>query len=124
MNNAEKYAIYKRARVFVHPTVYDNNGMVAAEALCTGLPVVMFDLPSLRHVYREGCTKIPERDQAAFAETLVDLLSNESHRRAAMPTDQEREAICRQWDWAARCKAFSNFVLGVRRLSLCDDLER
>ena len=124
VNNAEKYAIYKRARVFVHPTVYDNNGMVAAEALCTGLPVVMFDLPSLRHVYREGCTKIPERDQAAFAETLVDLLSNESHRRAAMPTDQEREAICRQWDWAARCKAFSNFVLGVRRLSICDDLER
>ena len=38
VNNEAKFRIYSESRVFVHPTVFDNNGMVAAEALCTGLP--------------------------------------------------------------------------------------
>jgi glycosyltransferase involved in cell wall biosynthesis len=33
VNNEAKFNIYTASRVFVHPTVFDNNGMVAAEAL-------------------------------------------------------------------------------------------
>jgi glycosyltransferase involved in cell wall biosynthesis len=75
----------------------------------------------MRHVYREGCIKIPECDHSAFAAALVELLSNESRRKATMPTEDERNAICRRWDWTARCKEFRDFVLRIHHLTFCDD---
>ena len=102
VNNEEKYRLYASARLFVHPTVYDNNGMVAAEALCSGLPVVMFDLENLRHVYDVGCTKVPCRDYAAFARAIL------ANPRA--PAAGEVAALREQWAWAARVRRFLDFA--------------
>ena len=110
VNNEAKFAIYARSRVFVHSTVFDNNGMVAAEALCTGLPVVMYDLPALRHVYREGCVKVPYGDKDAFAAAIVRLLSDGKARAATAPSPEQRDALRRKWDWRARVGAFDRFL--------------
>lgn len=104
VNNETKYGIYCSARLFVHATVYDNNGMVAAEALCSGLPVVMYDLPALRHVYTTGCRKVPYGDRDAFA---AAILSN-----PPPPTDAEVAALRAQWDWPGRVARFRRFVEG------------
>lgn len=42
VNGAEKYKVYLQSKIFLHGTIYDNNGMVAAEALCSGIPVIMY----------------------------------------------------------------------------------
>ena len=116
VNNTKKYAVYRAARVLVHPTVYDNNGMVAAEALCSGLPVAMFDLPPLRHVYQVGCVKIPPYDLAAFAETLVHLLSDEKYRLSVAPTEQQLAEIAARWNWKHRSAIFRDFILRLSHL--------
>ena len=79
VNGGAKYAIYRSARLFVHPTVFDNNGMVAAEALCSGLPVVMYDLPPLRHVYTTGCVKVPRGDKERFAHEVAQICRDGFH---------------------------------------------
>ena len=112
VNNEAKYEIYRSARVHVHPTVYDNNGMVAAEALCSGLPVVMYDLPALRHVYTTGCVKVPYGDKSAFADEIVRLLADGCHLAAVAPTSEDVAALRRQWDWPSRVARFAGWLEG------------
>lgn len=110
VNNEAKYEIYKSARILVHPTVFDNNGMVAAEALCSGLPVVMYDLPALREVYTTGCTKVPFGDKRAFADQIIRLLSGSSYYSAIAPTSEQIAALRKHWDWPNRSERFRLWV--------------
>lgn len=110
VNNEAKYAVYSEARLFVHPTVFDNNGMVAAEALCTGLPVVMQDLPSLRDVYTVGCVKVAFGDKLSFANAIIELLQDEKRREHVAPSSSEIEELRRQWSWTARTKLFDDWL--------------
>ncbi len=110
VNNEAKYNIYRSARVMVHPTVFDNNGMVAAEALCCGLPVVMYDLPPLRHVYTTGCAKVPYGDKKAFAEEVIRLLSDSSYRQTIAPSEKQVAELRHQWDWSNRAARFGEWL--------------
>jgi len=110
VNNGAKYEVYRSARVMVHPTVFDNNGMVAAEALCSGLPVVMYDLPALRHVYTTGCVKVPFGDKSAFAVTLIKELYGTG--MSAPRLEQVASLRCR-WDWRNRVVEFRNWLDGA-----------
>ena len=113
VNNEAKYAIYASSRVHVHPTVFDNNGMVAAEALCSGLPVVMFDLPPLREVYTTGCVKVPPRDKRAFAAAVIRLLTDPAHYAATAPTPKQVAALRARWNWPHRAELFRSFLGGL-----------
>ena len=110
VNNEAKYEIYASAKVFVHPTVFDNNGMVAAEALCSGLPVVMFDLPALRDVYTTGCVKVSQGDKAAFADKVVRLLSDPACYAKVVPTPSQIAELRAEWDWPRRAERFRAFL--------------
>lgn len=110
VNNQEKYRIYRASRLFVHPTVYDNNGMVAAEALCTGLPVVMNDLDNLKAVYTTGCVKSNFPDYETTANTIVRLLTDPITYNSVKPTSAEINGLRHKWDWATRCSEFERFL--------------
>lgn len=108
VNNREKYEIYRSAKMLVHTTVFDNNGMVAAEALCSGLPVVMFDLPALRDVYTTGCVKIPFGDYKAFAKAVIDGITS-----PVMLEANKIEELRSKWDWNNRCAMMMNWLESV-----------
>ena len=110
VNNEAKYDLYRSARVMVHPTVFDNNGMVAAEALCSGLPVVMYDLPPLRHVYTTGCVKVPFGDRRAFAEAVVRLLTDADYAASVAPGAEQVAELRKHWDWASRAADFQAWL--------------
>lgn len=110
VNNEEKYRIYASSIFLVHPTVFDNNGMVAAEALCTGLPVVMQDIPALRDVYTDGCVKVPFGDHEAFASAIVKLISNPIYYKTVAPTTEQLASLRSRWRWEARGKEFLNWL--------------
>ena len=110
VNNEAKFRIYAKSHVFVHPTVFDNNGMVAAEALCTGLPVVMQDLPALRDVYTTGCLKVPFGDRNAFAAAVVSLLTDPAKYAATAPTPDQLAALRAHWKWESRAEEFSSWL--------------
>ena len=110
VNNEAKFKIYASAKVFVHPTVFDNNGMVAAEALCTGLPVVMQDLPALRDVYTTGCLKVPFGDRDAFAAAVVSLLTDPAKYAATAPTPDQLAALRAHWAWESRAAEFDRWL--------------
>lgn len=110
VNNEAKYAVYAEAKLFVHPTVFDNNGMVAAEALCTGLPVVMQDLPALRSVYPTGCVKVAFGDKRSFAREIVELLKDDERRAQVAPSAEELDILRRKWSWSNRTALFADWL--------------
>jgi glycosyltransferase involved in cell wall biosynthesis len=110
VNNEDKYRIYRSSRLFVHPTVYDNNGMVAAEALCTGLPVIMNDLGSLKNLYTTGCVKSDFSRKAETAALIGKLLLDLSMYQAIKPGSAEIDALRLTWSWESRCRAFEAFL--------------
>jgi len=111
VNNEEKYQIYRSSRLFVHPTVYDNNGMVAAEALCTGLPVVMNDLDNLKSVYTTGCIKSDFSDHETTAQTIARHLNDPHAYKNLKPTPEDIHSLRLHWDWANRCTEFHRFLV-------------
>lgn len=113
VNNEAKFRIYSESRVFVHPTVFDNNGMVAAEALCSGLPVVMYDLPALRKVYADGCVKVPYGDKIRFADEIVRLASDAAHYAEVAPTAEQVKTLREHWNWTSRVDRFVEFLTGL-----------
>jgi len=74
VDGADKLRLIAGARVVAMPSRFETFGMVAAEALACGTPVVAFEIPSLREVVVPGTgVLVPAFDVAAFAETLATL---------------------------------------------------
>ena len=109
VNHESKFAIYRRAKMLLHATVYDNNGMVAAEALCSGLPVVLYDLPALRHVYDVGCLKVPEGDTRQYAASVLRMLGEPDFAARIRPTPEQVADLREHWCWRNRTKIFVEF---------------
>ncbi len=110
VNGPEKYSIYLRSRLFVHPTIYDNNGMVAAEALCSDLPVIMYDLPNLQDLYDSGCVKVPRFDKAGFARSIISVLTDRRVRHALELSSVQLQDLQLEWSWESRMQQLASFL--------------
>ena len=110
VNGPEKYSLYLKSRLFVHPTIYDNNGMVAAEALCSSLPVIMYDLQNLEDLYDSGCIKVPRFDKAQFARSIVSVLTDSRVRHALKLSADRMQALRLEWSWESRMQQLASFL--------------
>jgi len=77
LDGIEKIRVFKASKVVVHPAIYESGGMAASEAMGCGLPGVSFDLEVLRDYYPKGMLKTPCYNLLAFAENIIQLLSDE-----------------------------------------------
>jgi glycosyltransferase involved in cell wall biosynthesis len=67
------------ADVFVYPTHHDAAPLAPVEAVLAGVPVVASDVGGIPEmVPRRAGVLLPARDPEAWAETITDLLTNES----------------------------------------------
>jgi colanic acid/amylovoran biosynthesis glycosyltransferase len=88
LSDTEVAALYRRASVFVLPSVRASNGaeegqgLVLQEAQASGLPVVSTLVGGIPEGVVEGETGflVPEKDPAALAERIGELLGNASLR--------------------------------------------
>lgn len=69
-----KFNVMKSAKLFVFPSTYESFGIVIAEAMACGLPVVAYDLPIYEEIYPEGMLKAKIGDIDGFAQQILNLL--------------------------------------------------
>lgn len=96
----EKFNIFKKSRVVLHPAVYDSGGMAAAEAMAWGLPGVSFDLEALKSYYPYGMLKAKLGDNKDFAGLILKLLHDK--KLYYNTATEARKLILQEWDWGKK----------------------
>lgn len=96
----QKYSIFARSKIVVHPAFYDSGGMAAAEAMAFGLPCIGFNLDSFRSYYPAGMIKVKIGDIEKFADAIIKLLTNEKERERV--GEEARKMVMKDWNWDQR----------------------
>jgi glycosyltransferase involved in cell wall biosynthesis len=74
--------VYASAEAFVFPSLSETQGLVLAEALAAGLPIVAVDTPQTREVVLDAARLVPD-DAQALAEALEQVLDQMPGKRLA-----------------------------------------
>lgn len=72
ISNEEKRLLYRMARLFVFPSMYEGFGMPVTEAMACGTRCVIADTSSLPEVAGGLCPAVPYEDVDAMAQTILD----------------------------------------------------
>lgn len=72
ISNEEKRLLYRMARLFVFPSMYEGFGMPVTEAMACGTRCVIADTSSLPEVAGGLCPAVPYDDVDAMAQTILD----------------------------------------------------
>lgn len=90
---------YAAADVLLHPTVYDAFGLVVAEAMRYGLPVIVSNEAGVSELLEDGRSAwiVRPRDPEDSAQALTALAENAELRRK-FAAESQRAADQRSWD--------------------------
>ena len=83
--------LMRAADVFVLPSRYEGFGLVVAEAMASGTPVVATDAGGVAEVLNGAGILVPVGDDDALAQGLVEALSMDAGRVAAMTAAARRQ---------------------------------
>jgi len=91
----EKYAILKSSKVFVFPSYSESWAISVSEAMYCGLACVLYNSEAY-DAYLDGVLEVPVGDKEEFAETIINLFSNENRRSEIA---NKAKIIASKFDW-------------------------
>ncbi len=97
---AERPALYRSADLYLCPTNRASFGVTLLEAMASGTPMVVSDLPAFREVAVGAARYVPAGDPAAWGEAVVTLLGDAAGRRALAAAGRAR-ALAFDWSLVA-----------------------
>ena len=83
VSDADKPRWYKTADIFCAPSIgFESFGLVLAEAMSAGVPIVASNIAGYRDLLKDGVTGllVPPEDEEALATTIIDLLRSPARR--------------------------------------------
>lgn len=92
----KKITYLSQSRLFILPSYEENWAIVVGEAMASGLPVVAYDLPELRAVWKQNILYTPCGNPQAMGRAIGALLSHPAKQRT-MGTRNQR--FVKQYDW-------------------------
>lgn len=95
-------AAYQKADVFVLPSLYEGYGMVYAEAIVRGIPVIGTTAGAIAQTVPDGCGILVEPENTeALGEALETMISNSELRQKFRAQTLLAEASFPTWESAA-----------------------
>jgi glycosyltransferase involved in cell wall biosynthesis len=99
VSDAHKWALYEQAQVFMLPSYSENFGIVVAEAMAMGCPVVVTpDVGVAEHVQSAGAGIVVGNEPAELSAAVNTLLGNEPARLEM--GRRGRELVREQFAWS------------------------
>jgi len=106
----DKIRILKMSRVMLYPATLDHWSISPIEGMICGLPLVTFDLPTLRfYPTAKGMLRVPPLDLTKFADSILQLLED-----GDLYTKLQKEAVewAKGWDWDRRAEEILKRIEG------------
>jgi len=88
--------VVKSSKIFVFPSHEEGWGIAVCEAMACGLPVIAYDLPVYREIFKQGIITVPLNDTKRFSEEVINLLEDDEKRFAL---SKKAEAQASRYDW-------------------------
>jgi len=104
----EKVEILAKSKIFLLPSYEENWAIVIGEAMAAGVPVVAYDLPEIRRVWKDTVIWIPKGNKRLFATKVIELLNNESLRTKIV---SRGISYVEKYDWKEIAKKELELVL-------------
>jgi glycosyltransferase involved in cell wall biosynthesis len=98
------HAIYRRAEVFVYPSLYEGFGIPPLEAMACGTPVITSNCTSLPEVVGDAALVVPPLDVQSIADAIRRVLEDSDLKRRLIDAGQRRAAQF-SWDDSTRIVA-------------------
>lgn len=83
VTDVEKYRIIKRSKLICIPSIFEGFGIVPAESLYCGKPVVVYDIPVIREVYGNYVEYANVGNINKLSDEISILLTDEAYRKKA-----------------------------------------
>lgn len=77
---ADVYAFFDAIDVFLFPSYYEGFGVAVVEAMATGTPVIVNDIPVMREVVGDAGLFVDATDTDELASVMEELYTNEEKR--------------------------------------------
>jgi glycosyltransferase involved in cell wall biosynthesis len=78
-SGAEKIKIFKQSKIFVFLSPSESFGVALLEAVCCGLPAVVYDLEPYKYIYKnQEITKLKIGDFEGVAKEVLNILENKN----------------------------------------------
>jgi glycosyltransferase involved in cell wall biosynthesis len=100
VSNDEKWTLYRNSDLFVLPTYSENFGIVVAEALASGCPVLTTTGAPWQMLEEHGCGWWVEPTAEQVASALREAVERSNHDRSAMGK-RGRELVKRRFSWSS-----------------------
>jgi len=90
VDEQDKPAIYKGARIFAFPSVYEGFGLPPLEAMASGVPVVSSNTSSMPEVVGEAGILLSPNDLERWCRAITKLNIEDSTRRRCIELNKEQ----------------------------------
>jgi len=75
-----KILLLRLSKMLILPSYEENWGIVIGEALASGIPVVAYDLPDIRPIWKDNVIWVPVGDKKTFAREVLRLIGDDALR--------------------------------------------
>lgn len=118
VSEAEKFRLLKSSRVFLMPSRYESWGIVIAEALASGVPVVAYELDAYRPVFGDLVRYAPPFNLEAFQRAAAEEIIQS---RSSKPRLDPQSLACfrEENSWDAAGRRFVNAVKSMVEEQAC-----
>jgi len=96
IDEEDKPALYKLARCFVFPSLYEGFGIPVIEAMAAGTPVVCSNIPVLGEIGKNAALFCDPKNSCEFAENISKILTDENLRNNFIEKGAE---IAKKYSW-------------------------
>ncbi|PJF41210.1 MAG: hypothetical protein CUN54_02435 [Phototrophicales bacterium] len=96
VDEADKPSLYRLARVFVYPSLYEGFGLPVVEAMASGTPVVANEIPIMEEIVGDGAYLVKDGSPRRMAGAIIALLLQEPLREAMITQGLSRAT---QFSW-------------------------
>ncbi|MDQ6801705.1 MAG: glycosyltransferase family 4 protein [Acidobacteriota bacterium] len=100
LSPAELQDVYRKAEVFVFPSIYEGFGFPLLEAMAHGVPTIAAESSSLPEIAGDAALYFDPRDAAQLESAISRVVENHELRHALIARGRERVAQFR-WETAA-----------------------
>lgn len=107
LDGKEKIEVIKSSKILLFPSSFESWGVVIAEGIASGIPVVSYKLPSIYENFKHGVVWIKPFDKDSYFKEVERLLDDECYRDIVT---ESAKSFINELDWESAGIKFSQYI--------------